>query len=373
MALAGLLPAALLPRLEHAFVIGWGTGITAGELAALRTTRRVTVAEISSAVFAADRFFADANLDVGRSPKLRRIRSDAYRALLRSEERYDVIVSEPSNPWMAGVEMLFSREFLEAARSRLAPGGAYVQWIHCYESDDATLALVLRTFRSVFHETAVWYAQGDDLLLVGFEGSGRLELAEIEARAARPDLAAGLARAEVENAVALVAHELMPAGVLDALPLDGPLHSLLHPRLTYAAARAFFAGGRGRLPFSGAGAAGVRGTERSLARQLRAREGGALSDLSYAALVDESCGARADACTAWLADWLRAGPRWPAINERIESIRETGLGETVHPEDVRDLAALLGGRPSGGSLDAKRQKALLRQYHQHGIPFDGQP
>jgi predicted membrane-bound spermidine synthase len=377
MALAGLLPAVLVPRLERAFVIGWGTGVTAGELAALSTTREVAVAEISSAVLAADPLFASANLEVGRSPKLRRIRSDAYRALLRSEGRFDAIVSEPSNPWMAGVEMLFSREFLLAARSRLAPGGVYVQWFHCYESNDATLALVLRTFRSVFPDTAVWYTLGDDLLLLGFaDPQLELELEVLGERAARPDLAAGLARAGIDGPVELIAHELLPRGVLAALPLDGPLHTLMHPRLTYAAAHAFFAGGRSHLPFAGAGEAGALGARRSLARQLRAREGGALSEASYATLVDESCGARADVCTAWLADWMRTRPRSPLLAERLARWHETAVGEPVSADDTRAFAALLAGRPPPRvveAADAERQSALVRRYLQPGIPFDGRP
>jgi predicted membrane-bound spermidine synthase len=375
MALAGLLPAVLLPRLERAFVIGWGTGVTAGELAALSTTREVAVAEISSAVLAADPFFASANLAVGRSEKLRRIRSDAYRALLRSDGGFDAIVSEPSNPWMAGVEMLFSREFLLAARSRLAPGGAYVQWFHCYESDDAALALVLRTFRAVFPDTSVWYTLGDDLLLIGFtDPEPDLALRVLAERMARPDLAAGFARAGIGGLVELVAHELMPRGVLSALALEGPLHTLMHPRLTYAAAQAFFAGGRSRLPWSGAGEAGALGARRSLARQLRASEGGALSEASYAALVDESCGARADVCTAWLADWWRTRPRSPLLAEKLARWRETAVGEPLRADDVRDFAALLLGRLPARVVDAaeaERQSALVRSYFQHGIPFDG--
>ena len=54
-----------------------------------------------------------------------------------------MIASEPSNPWVTGVEMLFSREFLEAARDRLAPGGVYAQWFHTYETDTATVELDL--------------------------------------------------------------------------------------------------------------------------------------------------------------------------------------------------------------------------------------
>jgi predicted membrane-bound spermidine synthase len=375
MALAALLPALHAPHLERAFVIGWGTGVTAGELAALSTTREVAVAEISSAVLAADPFFASANLGAGASPKLRRIRSDAYRALLRSNAQFDAIVSEPSNPWMAGVEMLFSREFLEAAKSRLAPGGVYVQWFHCYESDDATLALVLRTFRSVFAETAVWYTFGDDLLLLGFpEPRADLSPAELAARMARPDLAAGLARADVENVAELIAHELLPRGVLAALELPGPLHTLLHPRLTYQASRAFFAGGRSRPPLVTPGPASALAAERSLARKLAASEGGVLSEASHAALVDESCAARADVCTAWLADWLRTRPRSPQLAQRLARWRETKIGEPIQTDDARAFAALLAARLPPGAVtaaDAARLNHLVRSYAQPGIPFDG--
>jgi len=88
-------PALLANRVERAFVIGFGTGITVGELISLPGVEKVTVAEISPAVVEAAPFFDAANHDVSKSPKVEIIRSDAYRALLRSDERFDVIVSEP--------------------------------------------------------------------------------------------------------------------------------------------------------------------------------------------------------------------------------------------------------------------------------------
>jgi spermidine synthase len=369
-ALLGLLPALLLDRLERAFVIGYGTGVTAGELAALEGTREVVVAEISSAVLAADPWFASANLRASASPKLRLLRSDAYRALRRSEGRFDAIVSEPSNPWMAGIEMLFSREFLAAAKSRLAPGGVYVQWFHTYESDDATLALVLRTFASVFPDAAVWYSLGGDLLLLGFaEPRPAPGFAELAARMERPDLAAGLRRAGIGSATALAAHELLPMGVLAAMALDGPVHTLLHPRLTYRAARAFFAAGRSRLPPLDAPAAQELGAERSLMRQLAAAEGGALSDASHAALADEACRHVVDVCVALLADWLRMRPASPALAARLGRLRSTPHGEPIPIADVRDYAALLAGRDG---LPPARASALAQRYA-HPAVLPGRP
>ena len=326
-------------------------------------------------MLAADPFFASANLRAAASPKLHLLRSDAYRALLTSPERFDAIVSEPSNPWMAGIEMLFSQEFLAAAKSRLAPGGAYVQWFHTYESDDATLALVLRTFTSVFPETTVWYALGGDLLLMGFaEPRPAPSPAELAARMARPDLAAGLSRAGIDNVTELAAHELLPTGVLAATKLDGPLHTLLHPRLTYRAARAFFAGGRSRLPPISSPAARALGSEHSLVRQLAAAEGGALSDASYGEIVDEACQHRVDTCVALLADWLRTRPASPALAAELVRWHATPHGEPIPVEDVRDYAALLTNHTSGATVtseSAARASALARSYASVAVPFDG--
>ena len=161
---------------------------------------------------------------------------------------YDVIISEPSNPWVVGVEMLYSREFLEAARERLTPGGVYAQWFHAYESDPEVVALVLRTYASVFPHISVWYTLGADLLLLGFNQVDRaLDVEALEERFARGDFAAGFARAGIENFAQLAAHELLPLGTLQALEQPGEIHSLRHPLLSYRAARAFFRGRMGSL------------------------------------------------------------------------------------------------------------------------------
>ena len=83
------------------------------------------------------------------------VSSDAYRSLIQSDGVYDVIASEPPNPWVTGVEMLFSQQFLSAAREHLSPQGVYLQWYHQYETDERAVSLVLRTFASVFGRVAV--------------------------------------------------------------------------------------------------------------------------------------------------------------------------------------------------------------------------
>jgi len=371
MGLAGLLPALLAERTERAFVIGWGTGVSAGELAALASMQEVIVAEISPAVIRAAPLFDYGNLEASQSPKIRLVRSDAYRALLRAEGRFDVIVSEPSNPWVTGVEMLFSREFLEAARSHLAPGGVYAQWFHVYETDAATVALVLRTYDSVFENVGVWYATGSDLLLLGFQdGDPAIALERITERVGLPDFRIGLARCGINSVGEVLAHELLPIGVLRAAGLEGEIHTLLHPRLSHLAARAFFAGGQGDLPPTFAPPVAELGERHSLLRRW-ASQRAPLPAGERAAIVEEACTHRDDYCLALLAAWQAEEPdsaARAAAQRRI--FRNPRFGNA--PAELEALARLRAGEDgsAGDPLAAAlRESERFERYYQHAAPI----
>ncbi len=373
MALAALLPVLFADDPSRAFVIGWGTGVTVGELAALDSVREVIVAEISPAVLRAAPFFDYGNLEASRAPKARAIRSDAYRALLRAPGRFGVIVSEPSNPWVTGVEMLFAREFLEAARDRLAPGGVFVQWFHVYETDAETIALVLRTYASVFDQVAVWYGMGSDLLLLGFEDlDPERDLDRVEERISRPDLRAGLARCGIHSLPALLAHELLPLGVLHAAGLDGPIHSLLHPRLSYTAARAFFAGRSGELPLTASLEAARVGARNSLAGRYAARSAGGLTTAERLAMVAEACRNRADECAVLLARWHAEVPDSPLRTQLEREVAEKRPEFADPLRRVEELSRLYDGAAADGSdplASAQLATSLFLAYYHHAVPF----
>ena len=98
---------------------------------------------------------------------MRLLIGDGRSHLQLSTRQYDVIVSEPSNPWMAGVAALFTREFFEAARARLRPGGVFCQWAHTYEIAEQDLQSIVHTFASVFPDGTMWLVGDGDLLLIG--------------------------------------------------------------------------------------------------------------------------------------------------------------------------------------------------------------
>jgi spermidine synthase len=374
MALLGLVPGLLSQDLERAFVIGWGTGVTAGELAALDSTREVIVAEISPGVIQAAPYFEHGNQHALANPKTRIVRSDAYRALLRTQGRFDVIVSEPSNPWVTGVEMLYSREFLSAARDRLLPGGVYSQWLHTYEIDDETIALALRTYVDVFEDVAVWYARGVDLILLGFDSrDSSRDLERLLARAQRPDFRAGLERAGIVGLPDLLSHELLPRGVVHAAGLEGPLHTLLHPTLSHRAARAFFMGKNGRLPTTAKLEAARLGVEHSLLRRYEVQLGRPFSEEEYEALARHLCEQSVDDCVAMLARWRYADPDSEALIRTFEAARERSPN-TLSWTLVDQVAGFYTPTPKlpteKPTVDhARLATDAFTRYYRHAFPF----
>jgi spermidine synthase len=160
------LPLLLHPRPERVLVIGLGSGVTLGSALA-HPIERADVVELSPEVVDASRFFEAENARALQDPRSRLVMGDGRTHLQLTHETYDVIISEPSNPWMAGVAALFTREFFQAARSRLAPGGILCQWAHTYNISEQDLRSIVATFLSTFPEGSAWLVGESDLLLIG--------------------------------------------------------------------------------------------------------------------------------------------------------------------------------------------------------------
>jgi len=389
MSLVATLPTMFAEKAERAFVVGWGTGITAGQLAAFDSIQRVEVAEISPGVIEASPLFDFANLGASSNPKIEVLESDAYRALVRSDQQYDVIVSEPSNPWVTGIEMLYSRDFLEVAKSKLHPGGVFAQWFHEYETDGNVMEIVLRTYASVFDHVAIWHSKTPDLFLIGFmDAENALDETRLERQTQRPDFAAALASANIHSFPELLVHEILPLGVVHALDLDGPDHTLYHPILADAAGRAFFRGGFGFLPFSGYAAPAEIGARNSLLRRYIARIGGRLPDLLRERVFSEACRAHGPVCYTILAQWMNEDPaspafqrsaaRWRQAVERGKQIERSGQRLFEVPENLAVMSALfdhveMSAEENATSFlylrTAKQASREFEKFYFHAAPF----
>jgi spermidine synthase len=197
------LPLMLHPSPREVAVIGLGSGVTVG--AALRhPLTRVDALEISPQVVAASSHFRDENHEALADPRTRLIVADGRTHLMLSEQTYDVIISEPSNPWMAGIAALFTQEFFAAARARLRPGGVLCQWAHTYDITDDDLRSIVATFASVFPDGSMWLVGGGDLLLIGADAPVADLLPNLDAAWARPGVAADLATVGVRHVFSLL-------------------------------------------------------------------------------------------------------------------------------------------------------------------------
>ena len=179
--LLGVLPVLMHRDPKDLCVIGLGSGVTVGSAMATGLVHRAEVIEIAPEVVAASALFSKENGDVLSRPDVRLVVGDGRSHLRLTTRPYDVIVSEPSNPWMAGVAALFTHEFFSAARARLKPEGLFCQWAHTYDISPADLRSIVQTFRSVFPQSTMWLVGSGDLLMIGTVDSGF----DIEHRVAR--------------------------------------------------------------------------------------------------------------------------------------------------------------------------------------------
>lgn len=197
------LPLLLHPDPHVVCIIGLGSGVTLG--AALRhQLDRADVVEISGEVVEASSFFAADNGHALEDPRTRLILGDGRSHLQLSAERYDVIISQPSNPWMAGVAPLFTREFFLAARERLEPGGIFCQWAHTYDIADADLRSIAATFMNVFPNGTLWLVGEADVLFIGSNEPRGPSLDNLSRPWRPPGVAADLARVSVFDPFSLV-------------------------------------------------------------------------------------------------------------------------------------------------------------------------
>ena len=162
----GLAPAVARVGATSALVIGYGTGVTAHVLAAVPSVARVKVVELEPSVMQMDSFFVGVNGSVLARPGVRVVIDDARSAFQLDRERYDVIVSEPSNPWVAGVATLYTPEFFRIARARLSDDGVFGQWIQLYQLPLPIVAGIVRNLRTVFPHVHVWFGGSADLVVL---------------------------------------------------------------------------------------------------------------------------------------------------------------------------------------------------------------
>jgi spermidine synthase len=235
--MVGYLPMLLNPSAKRVLVIGMGSGMTAKAVAAF-PVERLEVAEIEPAVIEGARYFAAKNGRIHDDPRVRFIHADGRNYLLAVRERYDVIISEPSNPWIAGIGNLFTREYYQDALAKLAEGGVFGQWMQTYAMAPEDLRMVYRTFAAVFPDVSLWAVNDSDMLLVGTAKPQRLRRADLQATLeALPIARQDLRELGFVDGYSLMAMYLMPKAALLKMAGEADYNLDDFPRLEFLAPR----------------------------------------------------------------------------------------------------------------------------------------
>ena len=240
--LVGHLPLLLKPDARDVLLIGLGSGMT---LAAVERhpVKSIDVVELEPAIIEASRLFrrfTGSPLDDARAHLTV---ADGRQYLSNAERPYDVVISEPSNPWVSGMANLFTREFFQSARARLAAKGVMCQWVHAYSMAPEDFRTIVRTFAQVFPHTTLWEADlGNDYLLIGSVAELHPDLDELRASLETKPLRRDMAITNTADVPSLMAKLVLnPEGVREFAG-DGPLHTDDNALLEYSAPRGLLRG-----------------------------------------------------------------------------------------------------------------------------------
>jgi len=241
--LLGALPLMLHPSPKTAAVIGFGSGMSTHVLLGDPGVERVDTVEIEARmVEAAHKGFFPLNRFAYEDPRSRIHIEDAKTYFSVANRKYDVIVSEPSNPWVSGVSSLFTEEFYRHVSGYLNDGGMLIQWIQLYEIDYASVASVMKALSPAFDDYAVYIADPFDILVVAIR-NGRLGMPDGRVLA-QPELQQRLARIFVNSVDDVRARRVGSKALLDPLfaASPAPVNSDYFPFMDSRAARARFLG-----------------------------------------------------------------------------------------------------------------------------------
>jgi len=235
--LVAQLPMFFKPDAREALVVGLGSGVTAASVLTHPKTR-VDCVEISRSVAEAARCFDDVNGRVLENRRFKLILEDARTYLLVTPKKYDAVISEPSNPWVAGMGNLFSVEYYESVSRVLKPGGIVVHWVQAYEISDDLVKMIIRTMRSVFPYVYIFEGRQMDYILMGAREPLDPDFGAMEHRIRLSSVREDLGRISIDSVAALLSRQVLSAERAASLAGDGIINSDDLPVLEYSAPEA---------------------------------------------------------------------------------------------------------------------------------------
>jgi spermidine synthase len=211
----GDLPALIHPQPQSVLIVGCGAGVTAGTFVIQPSIRRIVICELEPLVpRVAAKYFWAQNFDLVNDPRVQIVYDDARHFIMTTRETFDIITSDPINPWVKGAATLYTQEYFASCRRHLNPGGCLTQWVPLYETSQDAVKSEFATFFQVFPGGTIWSnphldGSGHDVVLLGrAQPAAPIDVDAIQRRLAQPDFAK-------------VAASLRELGIMSAIDLFG--------------------------------------------------------------------------------------------------------------------------------------------------------
>jgi spermidine synthase len=239
--LVGHLPMLIHPDdPEKVLIVGFGSGMTLNSTL-LHDPEVVECLEIEPAVMETAPLFESINNRCDLDPRAEIILNDARNHLLISSRKYDVIISEPSNPWMAGISNLFTTDFYELVKSRLNPEGIFCQWVQTYNMAPADFQMVVAGIRQVFPWVTLWNTIQGDIVLIASPDDLFLNLDRIQQRMkGSPALKASLDQVYLNDAWSMLGLFELGPGDVTRFVQEARINSDNHMILEYSSPRSLY-------------------------------------------------------------------------------------------------------------------------------------
>jgi hypothetical protein len=238
--LLGQIGLLLHPNPQNVLVVGLATGVTLGSALA-HPIAKADVVDIVRKMPMATAYFEPWNHHATSDARTRFIADDARGYLSYTRQKYDVIISEPSNPWVSGVSSLFTKEYYNRASHALSKGGIFVQWLQAYEMSDQTFIAILRTFQSEFPYVYAFQGSAKDLILLGLKAPLAVDFSRLAAALEREPVRGDLGRIGINGVSSFLFLQRLSPGTIRVLSSLSEMENTDDNRfLEYRAPRDFF-------------------------------------------------------------------------------------------------------------------------------------
>jgi spermidine synthase len=188
----GNIPALAHPNPKSVLIVGFGAGVTAGTFVLYPGIERIVICEIEPLVpQVVSQYFSNENNNVLKDPRVQVVYDDARHYILTTQEKFDIITSDPIHPWVKGSAALYTREYFDLVRRHLNPGGVVTQWVPLYESGRRTVQSEIATFFNVFPNATLWSTiiseTAPDLVVMGSDSPLQVNLDALNLKLYRPE------------------------------------------------------------------------------------------------------------------------------------------------------------------------------------------